>query len=245
MFLFGILCNKPYGPSSSYITGPVLTRGSLTTTRKADRSHTDHHMLSRSLTAAVPTPTRAPTEIFSPQTVSFPSDSNDRCLYKKKGQKRVCASAKETSLVNSSGKPRDLQPLLLHLPLETGASRGMDQPLGAGSPRTGREGSCNDSWFLSLQVNSPGLPSPLPLVLDSFTICAHAQFKSLKSAAGFLEPSPILEGWIDLRTLGKEFPQAAAGQAPPSCSLSSAWSPASFTPSIHSPDLQPKHPATV
>lgn len=39
VFLFGILCNKPYGPSSSYITGPMLTRGSLTTTQKTDRIH--------------------------------------------------------------------------------------------------------------------------------------------------------------------------------------------------------------
>ena len=39
VFLFGILCNKPYGPSSSYITGPALTRGSLTTTQKTDRIH--------------------------------------------------------------------------------------------------------------------------------------------------------------------------------------------------------------
>lgn len=39
MFLLGILRNKPYGPSSSYITASMLTRGSLTTTQKTDRIH--------------------------------------------------------------------------------------------------------------------------------------------------------------------------------------------------------------
>lgn len=45
---------------------------------------TDHHMFCRSLTAAFPTPTQAPTEIFLMKTVLFLSDSNDWCLFKKK-----------------------------------------------------------------------------------------------------------------------------------------------------------------
>lgn len=73
-------------------------------------------MFPRSLTAAVPAPTRAPTEVFSTKTVSFPSDSNDGCLYLKKGgEKRIGAFTKERNLVHSSGKAQKPQPPLLGL----------------------------------------------------------------------------------------------------------------------------------
>ena len=74
-------------------------------------------MFSRSLTAAIPAPTQAPTEVFSTKTVLFPSDSNDSCLYlKNRGEKRVGAFTKERSLAHSSGNARN--PSLLSLPLQ-------------------------------------------------------------------------------------------------------------------------------
>lgn len=150
-------------------------------------------MFPRPLAAAVPAPTRAPTEVFSTKTVLFPSDSNDSCLYLKKGgEKRIGAFTKEEILFTPQGKPRNLS--LLSLAREpAGFSRESLASVTWLLPHTER----GRPWWHccpSLQVKLPGSfgSSPSRSLTPSLS-CAHARFKSLRLALGFWKWPPGTE----------------------------------------------------
>lgn len=165
-------------------------------------------MFSRSLTAAVPTPTRAPTEIFSRKTVLFSSDSNDGCLYKKKGGKKESELLQKKEILfapRESPETSTSSPWPGNLP----ASPGTVWPLWPGSCFTQSEGRCDDVWFLRLQVELPGCfeSSPslgLELLHYLVMLWLISKVSSLLqvSGSGPLELNPILERCFHLWTLG-------------------------------------------
>lgn len=147
-------------------------------------------MFSRSLTAAVPTPTRAPTEIFSTKTVLFLSDSNGWCLYKKKGEKKSLhffQRNKSCWLLGKAQKPlaSTPQPSLGTCELFQG-ERGLCD-LAALSLRVRAATVISGFWVSKLNSWGLGLMPCSWSWISSWSCCAHAQFKSLQFAIGFLK----------------------------------------------------------
>lgn len=189
-------------------------------------------MFSRSLTAAVPTPTRAPTEIFSRKTVLFSSDSNDGCLYKKKGGKKESELLQKKEILFA---PRESPETSTSSPWPGNllASPGTVWP---GSCFTQSEGRCDDVWFLRLQVKLPGCfeSSPslgLELLHCLVMLWLISKVSSLLQVSGSGPTRTEPNSRKVLSPVDTGEPQLAPGQRPSSYPLPFAWSPASLPPS--------------
>ena len=191
VFLFGILCNKPYGPSSSYITGPALTRGSLTTTQKTDRIHNRPPYV-------LPFPDNSRPNAYSGAHRNLLEENSFILkwlkwwmpLQKAGREKRIWASSKERNLVHSSGKPRNLN--LLSLALEpAGFSRDSLTlcDLAVASLRVRAAVTMSGFWDSRLTCLG-ALSHPLHLVLNSFTIWCSSSFLKSQVCCRFLEVGP-------------------------------------------------------
>lgn len=188
MFLSGVLCNKPYGPSGSYITGPELTRGSLTTTQKTDRIHNRPPYVPPFPDSSRPSAYSGAHRSLLDQNNFIPKwlkrwlpllkegkEKKNRSFYKRKKSCSLLRESPETSA--SSPWPWNL----LVFP-------GKVWPLWPGHCPTQSEGGHDGivAWVSKLNCLAP-LGHLLRVVFNSFTILCSCSVQESQACSRFLE----------------------------------------------------------